>query len=354
MLKASLPPDTALPGPVAERRSSLLSQLLGSREFSVLVVLALLAIAMASSAKRGEFYSAGNLHEILLQVALLAIFAIGETIVIITGGIDLSLGSLIAYTGMLLAWMVTTLDTRMYTGAAVGIAVLLTLLFSLAVGAWHTVLIHRVRLPAFVVTLVSLLTLRSQALVINHHQSILVGREKYPLFYWLTNGGVTLPGTSFEVPIPAILLVIVGIATHIILTRTRVGRYLYSIGSNEQATQLSGVNVFKVKLFAYGASALLGGLAGILWVGYGGQGNPQTGNAYELDAVAAAVVGGASLNGGQGSVLGTVVGALLLHSIFTAINLTLSEPSLWRGTVVGGILLLAVLATAFQQRGKRS
>src|SRR5205085_11161802 len=100
-------------------------------------------------------------------------------------------------------------------------------------------------------------------------------------------------------------------------------------------------------------SGLLGGLAGVLYAGYGSQGDPQAGSAYELDAVAAAVVGGANLMGGQGSVVGTVLGALLLHTIFSAINLTLSSPDLWRGTVVGGILLFAVLVTAFQQRRVR-
>src|SRR5207249_2943866 len=136
----------------------------------------------------------------------------------------------------------------------------------------------------------------------------------------------------------------------VLLNRTKIGRYVYSVGSNEQATELSGVNVMRVKLFAYGASALLGGMAGILWASYGGQGDPRLAPAYEVAAVAAAVVGGASLTGGQGSVSGTVLGAALLYVIFSAINLTLSKPDLWRGTVVGGILLLAVLVTAYQQR----
>jgi ribose transport system permease protein len=190
--------------------------------------------------------------------------------------------------------------------------------------------------------------LRSQSLVMNHHQQIVISADKYHLFDYLANGHM-----FGRVPVPVVLLVIIGIIMHLILSRTRMGRYVYSTGNNEQATQLSGVNVFRVKLFAYGMSALLGGLAGILWAGYGGQGDPQTGNAYELDAVAAAVVGGANLMGGQGSVVGTVLGACLLHAIFSAINLLLSEPSLWRGTVVGGVLLFAVLATAYQQKRSR-
>lgn len=339
------------------RGPNLFRRLAASREFSVLAVLLLLGIVMffvhdgQGHLVRTNFYSVRNFQVVLLQVALLAIFAIGETLVIITGGIDLSLGSLIAFTGMLLAFLVTSLEVRLVSGAAVFLAIALTLLVSFAIGGIHAALIHKLRLPAFVVTLVSLLVLRSQSLVMNHHQQIVIAPEKFPLFDWLANGKL-FPDGRFPIPVPVIVLLAVASAVHITLTRTRIGRYLYSVGSNEQATLLSGVNVFRVKLFAYGLSAVLGGLAGILWAGYGGQGDPQAGNAYELDAVAAAVVGGASLTGGRGSVLGTVCGACLLHAILSSINLAMSEPPLWRGTVVGGVLLLAVLATAFQQRGK--
>jgi ribose transport system permease protein len=130
----------------------------------------------------------------------------------------------------------------------------------------------------------------------------------------------------------------------------KIGRYLYSVGSNEQATRLSGVNVYRVKLFAYSMSGLLGGVAGVLYAAYGAQGDPLAGTAYELDAVAAAVVGGANLMGGQGSVVGTLLGATLLHSILSSINLTLANPDLWRGTLVGGVLLFAVLVTALNRR----
>ena len=351
MQKVSSPPDvgaaTRSPG-----SPSLATRILFSRETSVLAVLVILFLAMAVSKVRGQFYSPGNLQQILLQVALLSIFAIGETIVIVCGGIDLSLGSLIAFSGMTLAFLVNALDAHLFTGLAVALSILLTLLVAWAIGAWHTLLIHRVRLPAFVVTLVSLLVLRSQSLVMNHHQQIPVDSRKFPIFDWLANGKIPAEA-KFGLPIPLLLMVVVAVAAHLTLTSTRMGRYIYSVGSNEQATELSGVSVFRVKLFAYGVSALLGGLAGILYMGYGGQGDPSAGQSYELDAVAAAVVGGASLSGGQGTVLGTVFGACLLNSIFSAILLTLDQPDIWRGTVVGGILLLAVLATALQQRGRR-
>jgi ribose transport system permease protein len=227
------------------------------------------------------------------------------------------------------------------------LAALLTLMISLGLGAIHAAMVHLLRLPPFVVTLASLLILRSQALVMNDQLPITL--EKWPALLFLANGNL-FEGSAVPIPVPLVVMAIVAVTAGLCLGRTRMGRYIYSVGSNETATRLSGVNVFGVKLFAYGASALVGGMAGILWASYGGQGDPLAGQSYELDAVAASVVGGANLNGGQGTVQGTLLGAALLMLIFSAINLTLSKPDLWRGSVVGGILLLAVLVTALQQR----
>ncbi|MDE2126683.1 MAG: ABC transporter permease [Armatimonadetes bacterium] len=342
MQKASPLPDAAASG---RNSSGWLTGVMRSREMSVLAVLGMLGLYMVWSPARQTFYSARNIQNVLLNTSLLGIFSIGETVVIITAGIDLSLGSLIGFSGMVLAGTVTLLDQRLYTLAAVLLGIVATAALALVLGWIHTNLIHKLRLPAFVVTLVSLLVLRSQALVMNHHQQIVLDPVKYPLFNWLANGNI---GRHF--PIPTVVLILVAVVTHTVLTRTRMGRYLYSVGSNEQATELSGVNVFRVKLFAYTCSALLGCLAGILYAGYGGQGDPQAGLSYELNAVAAAVVGGANLFGGQGSVLGTVLGATLLYTILSAINLLLTQPSLWEGTVVGGVLLFAVLTTAIRER----
>jgi ribose transport system permease protein len=323
------------------------SQIIRSREFSVVIVLAMLCLFMLFTGARGSFYSQRNVENVLRQVALLSVFAIGETIVIITGGIDLSLGSLIAFTGMVMALLVTKLSATLVMGPAIIIAILVTLVAALAIGGIHATLIHRLRLPPFVVTLASLLILRSQSMLMNEQLPITI--QDFPPLLWLANGTL-FEGSRFAIPVPIVIMGVVAVAVGFMLSRARIGRYLYSVGSNEQATQLSGVNVYKVKLFAYGVSGLLGGLAGILWASYGGQGDPLAGSAYELDAVAAAVVGGASLSGGRGSIIGTILGALLLHTILSAINLTLSAPDRWRGTVVGGVLLFAVLVTAIQQR----
>lgn len=318
--------------------SGTIARLLKSRELSVVGVLLLLCLAMSFTEQRANFFGPLNMTNIVQQVALLSLFAIGETIVIITSGIDLSLGSIIAFTGMLVALFVTKLSVGLIAGPAALLAILLTLVCALLLGLLHATLIHKLKLPPFVVTLASLLVLRSQSLVVN--QQLPISLKDYPLVTGLSKGWPLWT-----------LLIVVAVIAHILLTRTRIGRYLYALGGNEQATRLSGVNIFKIKLFAYGVSGLLGGLAGILWAGYGGQGNPQLGVGYELDAVAAAVVGGASLTGGRGSVPGTILGATLVITILSAINFTFSNPDIWRGTVVGCVLLFAVLVTALQQKG---
>ena len=328
-----------------------LTRFFATRESSVVIVLLLLGLYLAIDPVRSTFYSPGNLQNLMLQIALLSIFAIGETVVILTGGIDLSLGSLIAFSGMILAYMITTLDSRMFTGAAIVLGIVATLGVAVLLGSLHANLIHRLKLPPFVVTLAALTILQSQSLLLNHQLPISI--EKYALIGSLANGKL-FANSPFSIPFPVVLLIGVAVVVHLLLSRSRIGRYTYSLGSNETATELSGVNVFRVKLFAYGTSALLGGLAGILYAGYGGQGDPASGRGYELNAVAAAVIGGANLTGGQGSVGGTILGACLLRVILSAINLKLSTPALWEGSVVGGVLLLAVLTTALQARRSRT
>lgn len=323
------------------------SRILGSRELSVVVVIVAICVLLACGPARDTFFTHRNASNVLRQAALLSVFAIGETIVIICGGIDLSLGSLIAFSGMAMAMVATRLSASLVTGAALGAGVAAALALSGAIGALHATLIHRLRLPPFVVTLGSLLLLRSQSALMNDQQPVPI--QDFPVLLNIAQGSLW-EGTAFSIPYPVVLVAALAAVIAVILGRTRVGRYVYSVGCNETATALSGVNVYRTKLFAYGCSALLGGLAGILWAANGGQGDPQSGVGYELDAVAASVLGGANLMGGQGSVTGTVLGACLLHVIFSAINLTLSKPDLWRGTIVGGVLLFAVLVSAIQQR----
>ena len=314
-------------------------------------MLVLLCFALAGTSARGQFFSASNIQNLMLQIALLSIFAIGETIVIITGGIDLSLGSIIGFSGMMLALTANKFNQQMYTGIAVTLAIFVALGIAFGIGSLHALLVHRLRLPPFVVTLASLRILQSQSLLVNGQLPITI--SDFPFLYNLANGQI-FKGQWYAIPIPMVILLVLAVVIHVILSRSRIGRYVYSLGSNEQATRLSGVNVGRVKWFAYGISALLAGIAGVLYAGYGSQGDPSSGQGYELNAVAAAVIGGANLSGGQGSVTGTILGACLLRVILSGINLTIANPALWEGTVVGGIVLLAVLPTALQQMKKRT
>ncbi len=344
-----LTPDAA--GQAYSSSDNIWKRFFSTRESSVVIVIVILcALLWRNHDIRETFYSQPNWLNISRQVALLAIFSIGETIVIVTGGIDLSLGSLIGFTGMLLAFSVTKLDGRLFSTMAVALGILITLVASFGIGAIHSNLIHKLRLPPFVVTLATLSILRSQSLLMNSQLPITLADPNYHFLLWLANGSL-FEKTAFPIPVPVVILVVIAVVTHLLLSRARIGRYVYSIGSNEVGTKLSGVNIGRVKLFAYGISGLLGGVAGILYAGYSTQGDPRNGIGYELNAVAAAVIGGTALIGGQGTVLGTVLGAILLNIILTGLNiLNVPNQSLWQGTVVGGVLLLAVLTSAFRRR----
>lgn len=360
-----LPPTMVKQGGGGSTGPGLVKRLLAARESSVVLVLFVICLFLFFAPEIGrlpwlrdhvdwlhvreQFFGPRNLQNLSLQIALLSIYAIGETIVIITGGIDLSLGSLIAFTGMVLAFAASRLDASAPRFAIVG-AIVIALAVALGIGSLHATLIHRLRLPPFVVTLGSLTILRSQSLLMNGQLPISI--SQFGFLTYLANGHINILG--YAIPVPVILVVGISVVAHLILTKTSIGRYVYSVGSNEQATRLSGINVGHVKMFAYGTSALLGGVAGIIFAGYGGQGDPLSGYGYELNAVAAAVIGGASLTGGQGSIAGTLLGVCLLNVILTGINFTLTKPTLWEGTVVGGVLLLAVLTSALQQRNQRN
>jgi len=323
----------------------------------VLAVMVLLCVYLAATGRLGQFSSEFNRDALARSISMQSILAIGVLLVILTGGIDLSLGSLVAFAGMLLAVTAGRLaDGGMPPDQAILVAIAVTLVFSLALGVLHAVLVQFLRLPPFVVTLASMSILRSGALLLNN--AVPAPIERFPLVTFLGNGKIYAAGTGFGVPVTALIMLALAAVLIAVLGFTGIGRHVYSVGSNEEASRLTGVRVFRVRLFAYGACSLLAGLAGILYAGYSAQGDPSSGNMFELNAISAAVIGGAALTGGRGSVLGTVLGAALLEMILSTINLTLSNPTLWRGTVVGSVLLLAVILNQLrllrlQGRGRR-
>lgn len=334
--------------PDTKPTTSALRRWFAAPETSVLIVLVALLIYMAATGRFGMFTNEFNRDSLTRTISLQSFLAVGVLVVIITGGIDLSIGSLVAFAGMLLAVVMSRLaDGGVSVPAAMGVGILVVLGASLLLGVIHAALIQFLKLPSFVVTLASMSMLRSGALLLNNALPLPI--ERFPFISFLGNQKIWLAGTGFGIPVSTLLLVVLAGAMMLTLHLTQVGRHVYSVGSNEEASRLSGVSVFKVRLFAYGACSLFGGVAGILYAGYGGQGDPSAGVMFELNAISAAVIGGAALTGGRGSVIGTLLGVMLLEWILNIINLTLDNPTFWRGMVVGGVLLAAVVFNQVRQ-----
>jgi ribose transport system permease protein len=311
------------------------------RELITFLILIALCLVIVASSSRSAFLDPANVQNLSRQIALLGIFAIGEAVVIIIGGIDLSVGSIIGFTGMLCARLLA--ERGWPWPVAVGAA----LIAGLAIGAIHAALIHPLRIPAFVVTLGSLSLLRSVAQLMNNALPIPIFGAGLD-YRWLDHLG---NGKFLGIPMPVWALIVVLIPMELLMRRSAIGRHLYALGSNEEATRLSGVPVYRVKIVAYGLCGLLAALAGVLYTGYNGQGDPRMGSGYELNAIAAAVIGGCSLSGGQGSVSGAVLGAGILHVILNGINLIVRRnASLWEGTIVGTVVVLAVLLNVVARR----
>jgi ribose transport system permease protein len=229
-----------------------------------------------------------------------------------------------------------------------GASVLAVLLFSAGVGVLHALLINRFRLLPFIVTLGSLFIFLSVGQLMTNNVPIPVSPQDSPYseaFQFLGNGKI------WNVPVPVYVMLGVLIVVSIIMHFTVIGRHIYALGNNEEATRLSGISVLRTQMIAYGLCSLLAGLAGILYASYQRQGIPGSGLSYELKAIAAAVVSGCSLSGGQGTVIGAVIGAALLNVILSGISFVIQQgASNWEGTVVGTILLLTAVLNRLQQQ----
>ncbi len=312
-------------------------------------LLILLGLIMASGPQaRAGFSGAHNIQNVSRQIALLAIFAIGETFVIITAGIDLSLGSLIAFSGVLAASLLVK------QGLGMGPTILIVLAVSAVIGWLHGLFVTKARITPFVVTLASMLILRGFGRVLSPNQTIAIEEDRFAAFNFLGNGVIGGNG-HIGIPMPVIILFVVAVPAVILLRYTTWGRYLLALGGNEEATRLSGVNVHRMKTIAYVICGVLGGLSGILDASYNRVGDPRAGVMYELRAIAAAVIGGASLMGGEGSVIGTILGACIFGVIYNGINIVLTKnASIWENVIVGAAVLVAALIDVVRQRRQRA
>lgn len=294
---------------------------------SLIALLVLIAIVSTLSP---NFFTINNLFNILQQTSVNAIMAVGMTLVILTSGIDLSVGSLLALTGAVAASMV---------GAEVNalIAVAGALALGAAIGACTGVIVAKGKVQAFIATLVMMLLLRGVTRVYTDGSPINTGfSDNADLFGWF---GI---GRPLGVPTPVWLMIIVFAAVWYMLHQTRLGRYIYALGGNEAATRLSGINVDRIKIIVYALCGLLAALASVIEVARLSSAQPMAGNGYELDAIAAVVLGGTSLAGGKGRIVGTLIGALILGFLNNGLNL-LGISSNYQMIVKAVVILLAVL-----------
>ena len=282
-----------------------------------------------------NFLKSENLLNIANQIAVIAIIAIGMTMVIITGGIDLSVGSLIALSAVLVGMFI-----RDFAGAANASAIgmttacLVAILVCGLIGAFSGGMITLFRIPPFIVTLAMMLVGSGLAYLLAKGESIYQIPDS---FVWLGRGA-----NFFNLPNAVVLMLALYGAAHVLMSRMRLGRYLYAVGGNREAARLSGVPVRLVLLFAYIASALLAGLGGVIMASQLKSGSATYGNMYELYVIAAVVVGGTSLSGGEGKMFGTLIGALTIAVIQNGMNLTNVE-SYTQKVVLGLVILGAVL-----------
>jgi ribose/xylose/arabinose/galactoside ABC-type transport system permease subunit/ABC-type sugar transport system substrate-binding protein len=294
---------------------------------------ALIALVIAMSALSGDFLTTDNLLNIGVQAAVTAILAFGVTFVIVSAGIDLSVGSVAALSATVLAWMATS------QGVPVWIALILAVATGIACGLVNGVLISYGKLPPFIATLAMLSVGRGLSLVISQGSPIAFPSS-------VSHLGDTLGGW---LPVPVLVMVVMGLITAVVLGRTYIGRSMYAIGGNEEAARLSGLRVKRQKLAIYALSGLFAAAAGIVLASRLSSAQPQAAQGYELDAIAAVVIGGASLAGGTGKASGTLIGALILAVLRNGLNL-LSVSAFWQQVVIGVVIALAVLLDTVRRK----
>ncbi|OUM94071.1 MAG: ribose ABC transporter permease [Firmicutes bacterium ZCTH02-B6] len=294
------------------------------RRYGMLLVL--LAMMVLASLLSDRFLTSNNLMNVTRQVAINAILAAGMTVVILSGGIDLSVGSVLALTGAVGAGM-------MAAGGNWLVAVLAMLGLGTLLGVVNGFFVAYGQLPPFIVTLAMMAFARGATLVYTNGRPITVLNNA---FQWFGHGSVG------PVPAPVAIMIIVYLAFYIFLNRATLGRLIYAVGGNERAARMSGVRVNFIKVLVYAMSGFTAGLAGIVMTSRLFSAQPTAGASYELDAIAAVILGGTSLSGGRGSVTGTIIGAFIIGILGNVLNL-LNVSSFYQDVAKGVVILVAVL-----------
>ncbi len=291
-----------------------------------------------------NFFQFSNIVGILLATAVNGVLALGGTFVIITAGIDLSVGTVMTLSAVMTGVFITFLGLPVALGILGGIAA------GALAGLINGAVIAKMKIPPFVATLGMLYIAKGLSLVISGLKPIYFTGT--PGFSNISTGSVLgsiIPG--FDIPNAVLILFGAAIVAHIILSKTVLGRYTFALGSNEEATRLSGVSVDKWKMAVYTLAGAFAGLGGVLMASRLNSAQPALGAGYELDAIAAVVIGGTSLSGGEGSILGTIIGAFVISVLTNGLRI-LSVPQEWQIVVTGAIVILAVYLDTLRRRGE--
>jgi ribose transport system permease protein len=321
-VSASVAPD----GASARRRIGI--------PFGLTLVLLLAALCLLLTITTDSFMSERNISNLARQGSMIAILALGETFVIITAGIDLSVGAVVGFSTVIVAWLLTH-------GFAIWSSVLITLLIGFGIGAFHAFGVISMGLPPFIITLATLTSLRGIALLITNGATISITNNAFT--------GFSLGDVFGLVPNLFAMVIAVAIPAWVFLDHTRWGRYLFAVGSNPEAARLSGVSVVRTIYVAYTLSAVCAAFVGVLLASRIGIGNGTQAEGWELQAIASSVIGGTSLFGAVGSWHGPLLGAFILATINNGANL-LNVNSFWQRIITGGLIILIVYFDQIRRR----
>ena len=297
-------------------------------------VIALIILMAVITIINSNFLTANNLLNLLLQVTSNALIAFGMTFVILTGGIDLSVGSILALSSALTAGLLGS-------GMPVTLAILISLVLGCILGMMNGLLISYGKLAPFIVTLATMTIFRGATLVYTNGNPITKGLSDTFLFQFLGQGYIV------GIPFPVIIMFIVFIVLYVLLHKTAFGKSVYAIGGNEKAAYISGVKLNKVKIIIYSISGIMASISGLIITSRLSSAQPTAGASYEMDAIAAVVLGGTSLSGGKGRILGTLIGALIIGVLNNGLNI-IGVSAFWQQVVKGVVILIAVLIDRFK------
>jgi ribose transport system permease protein len=305
-----------------------------SSVFGIILILVVMSAILAVSTS--EFLTSENLLSVFRQFSFIGIMAIGAVMVIITGGIDLSVGSVFAFAGVTSAYIMAKLDLGVPLGLLVG------MVSGLAFGLVNGLCITKLKLPPFIATLGTMSIARGLSYALTGGFPI---PDLPPAFKFIGQGYLGV------IPFPVILLLVLAVIFTFFLRQTVLGRRIYATGSNEEAARVSGVNTTAVKIIVFALSGVLAGIAGMATAARLGVAQSTAGAGYEMDAIAAAIIGGASVTGGVGTVFGTIIGAAIMGVLKNGLIL-LSVSAYWQQTVIGVVIIAAVTFDLFRQRAR--